>query len=47
MGNKILLPDKNNIKCSDHFFAKKQDEYQKITGLKEVYKLGIREKKNG
>ena len=47
IGNKILLPDKNNIKCSDHFFAKKQDEYQKITGLKEVYKLGIREKKNG
>ena len=45
IGNKILLPDKNNIKCSDHFFAKKQDGYKKITDLKEVYELGIREKK--
>ena len=45
IGNKILLPDKNNIKSSNHFFAKKQDEYQKITDLKEVYELGIKEKK--
>ncbi|EFR49367.1 LOW QUALITY PROTEIN: hypothetical protein HCMG_01541, partial [Helicobacter canadensis MIT 98-5491] len=34
IGNKILLPDKINIKCSDHFFAKKQDGYKKNHRLK-------------
>lgn len=47
IGNKILLDKKSNIKCSNNFFAKKQEIYKKIYdkgyNLKEVYDLGIRE----
>ena len=48
IGNKILLDKKSNIKCSNNFFAKKQEIYKKIYdkgyNLKEVYDLGIRER---
>lgn len=47
IGNKILLDKKSNIKCSNNFFAKKQEIYKKIYdkgyNLKEVYDLGIKE----
>lgn len=46
IGNKILLDKKSNIKCSNNFFAKKQEIYKKVYergyNLKEVYDLGIR-----
>ena len=44
IGNKILLDKKSNIKCSNNFFAKKQEIYKNIYNkgynLKEVYDLG-------
>lgn len=41
IGNKILLPKKSNVKCSDNFFAKKKTEYAKHDNnhLKEVQYL--------
>lgn len=46
IGNKILLDKKSNIKCSNNFFAKKQEIYKKIYdkgyNIKEVYDLGIK-----
>ncbi|WP_432631664.1 DUF262 domain-containing protein [Brachyspira sp.] len=46
IGNKILLDKKSNIKCSNNFFAKKQEIYKKIYdkgyNLKEVYDLGTK-----
>ena len=45
IGNKILLDRKSNIKCSDHFFAKKQDNYKNVAEyFKEVKDLGTRKK---
>lgn len=47
IGNKILLDKKSNIKCSNNFFAKKQEIYKKIYdkgyNLKEVKDLGTTE----
>ncbi|QOR04837.1 hypothetical protein A0071_02515 [Campylobacter cuniculorum] len=40
-----MLDRKSNIKCSDHFFAKKQDNYKNVAKyFKEVKDLGTRKK---
>ncbi|MGI0440019.1 HNH endonuclease family protein [Helicobacter himalayensis] len=44
IGNKMLLEKKLNIKCKDHFFAKKQEEYKK-SKFQEAKKLSQREKR--
>lgn len=48
IGNKVLLPKKSNIKCVEHFFAKKQQFYKsdKHYNLVEVMELGNRGKSN-
>lgn len=41
IGNKILLPKKSNVKCTDNFFAQKKKEYADFANshLKEVQYL--------
>ncbi|MDD6056557.1 MAG: DUF262 domain-containing HNH endonuclease family protein [Helicobacteraceae bacterium] len=43
IGNLMLLEKKLNIKCTNNFFAKKQEKYQE-SKLKEVQELGARDK---
>ena len=43
IGNKILLETKNNIACSNNFFARKKDNY-KTSKIKEVQDIGNSQK---